>query len=104
MSSQYIVAWSGRGLEGVLNLTAHSRQHMIDILMENALAKYTSNPIRDMIVDATIRGLHDYEIWQVESELSDAEIQTAFENSPTEFKDEIIEVGELLFTSYMVIK
>jgi hypothetical protein len=73
---------------------------MVDILMENELAKYTSNPIRDMIVDATIRGLHDYEIWQVESELTDAEIQTEFKNSPTAFKDEIMEVGELLFTTY----
>lgn len=99
MSSQYIIAWSSRGLETILNLTDYSKQHMLNVLMEKPESKLTSNPVRDMIVYAVANNIKNYEIWQVESELLDVEIKSDFTSSPEIIKNEIAEVGELIFTT-----
>lgn len=96
MDSQYLIAWSNRGLERILNLTYHSQKHMLDVLMENPESKYISNPIRDIIVNGVISG-KSFEIWQIYSSLSEKEIIDAFETEGESTKQEIRITGELIF-------
>lgn len=92
----YYIMWSTRGLEYALNYTRHDKELLIKIFKEEVEAKMISNPLRDMIVDGMIGG-RPFEIWQVNSELSEREIVEAFEDEGESIKQEIRSTGELIF-------
>lgn len=94
----YYIMWSTRGLEYVLNYTLHDKELIVNLLMEKVDASTTSNPIRAMIVEGMIRG-RPFEIWQVNSVLTEEEIIMAFDSEGETIKQEIRSTGELLFSN-----
>lgn len=97
--TRYIVMWSDRGLEQVIDYDLSERRHLVRLLTDDPAAKLTSNPVRDMIVHAVIDGTRSYEIWEVSSEMTEEELLLEFENSPTTVQDEIRSVGILIYNT-----
>jgi hypothetical protein len=93
----YCVLVSGKNIK-LLKITRHDKKLMVDILKGEVNHDLTSNPIRDMIVEGMISG-SPFEIWQVNSELSEQEIMEAFILEGDLIKHEIRSTGELLFAN-----
>ena len=93
----YYIMWSSHGLR-ILNYTKHDKELMVAILKDEADSRLVSNPIRDMIVDGTISG-KPFEIWQVNSELSEEEIVSLFVHESETIKHEIRTTGELVYSN-----
>jgi hypothetical protein len=94
----YYIMWSSHGLR-ILNYTKHDKELVVAILKDEYDSRLVSNPIRDMIVDGTIGG-KPFEIWQVNSELSEEEIVAAFLHESESIKHEIRTTGELVYSNY----
>ena len=95
--NKYVIAWSDKGLDAVINLSIAEKERFIMILMDDPAANFISNPIRDLIVHYTISKKIGHEIWEVISELTEEEIVEEFTKSPCEIKNEIRANGELIF-------
>jgi hypothetical protein len=93
----YYIMWSSHGLR-ILNYTRHDKELVLAILKDEVDSSLVSNPIRDMIVDGTIGG-RPFEIWQVNSELSEQEIVEAFILEGDLIKHEIRSTGELVYSN-----
>lgn len=95
----YVLRWSSKRLEEIINMTLHDKQYVLGLLMEDDMTEFSSNPIRGMIVDSVINKQRHYEIWQVVSTMTEDDIIRAFYDTPEEIKNEIRSVGELIYTT-----
>ena len=95
----YVLRWSSKRLEEVINMTLHDKQYVLGLLMEDDMTEFSSNPIRGMIVDSVINKQRHYEIWQVVSTMTEDDIIRAFYDTPEEIKNEIRSAGELIYTT-----
>jgi hypothetical protein len=95
----YYIMWTDKGLKSVFNYTAHDKQYIVDILADRIDANLVGNPIRTMIVESVSSGLRCMELWCVQSALTEEEIVAEFNQSPDELKQEIRNMGELIYTT-----
>ena len=97
---RYIVAWSTSRLIKIINLTANEKELIVMILQEDPAHKTTSNPVRELIVHGVSNRVSGFELWEVVSPLSEEQLITEFIESPHTTKQEIREVGELIYSAY----
>ena len=93
----YYIMWTDKGLKSVFNFTAHDKQYIVDILADRIDPKLVGNPVRSMIVNGV--GWRGVELWCVASSLTEEELITEFNQSPEELKEEIRNMGELIYTT-----
>ena len=95
----YYIMWSDKGFGSIFNFTEHDKQYIVDILADRIDPKLVGNPVRSMIIDGVSRGLKGLELWCVASSLTEEELITEFNQSPEEMKEEIRNMGELIYTT-----
>lgn len=100
VGDRYVVAWSVTRLIKIVNLTAHEKELLVMILLEDPARKLVSNPIRDLIVHGVSTGIPGFELWEVASSLDEDQLIAEFTETPETIKQEIRESGKLIYTVY----
>jgi hypothetical protein len=96
----YVIMWSPRGLESIINMTHHQRQYLVMLLKDDPNANLIGNPMRSMIVEAVLKKHKGpYHIWQVDSSFTQEEIVREFEKCPTSTIKEIVTTGIEIYST-----
>jgi hypothetical protein len=105
-TTRFVVMWDMTGLEALIDVTKLNKEHeqwekenIFRILKEqDTKLKPAHVPLDMMIMRARANTQRHYEIYAVDSELSEEDIREAFEISPQAIVDSIRNVGHKFYS------
>lgn len=93
-SDTYIIMWDSLGLEYIANVSAMERAAIDDVLNDRVARTV---PLNSLLMRARFNSQRHYEIYMVESELTEDEIIAHFDTDPQNIVDVIRRVGKKVF-------
>lgn len=93
-SDTYIIMWDSLGLEYIANVSAMERAAIDDVLNDRVARTI---PLNSLLLRARFNSQRHYEIYMVESELTEDEIIAHFDSDPQSIVDAIRRVGKKVF-------
>lgn len=95
----YIVMWDMYGLESIVNVSEIERNQLCQILKGDP-AEFR-NPLHYMILRAKFNSQRCYEIYSVQSSMTQEELKEAFQSSPQTTAETIRELGNKIYSDRM---
>lgn len=93
-SDTYIIMWDSLGLEYIANVSAMERAAIDDVLHDRTARTI---PLNSLLLRARFNSQRNYEIYMVESEMTEDEIIAHFDSDPQSIVDAIRRVGKKVF-------
>ena len=97
-TDKFLLMWDMYGLEAIVNISEYERKAIEDVLYERPVKHFSIQPL---LLRARFNSQRRYEIYAIESELTEDEIIATFEENPQLIADTVRRLGQKIYSDHV---